>query len=308
MNRPTFFVVGAPKCGTTAVNEYFRAHPGLFVPDRQKDLAYFGADLHRSRPRESLEQYLSYYAPASADQRAGEVCVWYLYSAAATHELKEFCPDAPIFIMLRNPVDLAYSQHSQLVYSHDEDIRDFGEALDAEPQRARGERIAHATGNRPAEGLLYTWLGRYSEHVARYIEVFGQENVHVIVYDDFRADTPGVMRGVFTTLGVDPEPGIEFEIVNGNKVPRSDAAQRWLRTPPPRLEAAFRRLTPSSLHGRVVPYLVQLNTRYQARAALDPKLRVRLENALREDVERLSDILDRDLTGWCDAGRRPAAA
>jgi hypothetical protein len=299
VTRPSFFMVGAPKCGTTAMNEYFRQHPELFIPQRQKDLAYFGEDLHRSRPRESLEEYLAYYERVAPGQRAGEVCVWYLYSPAATAELKAFAPDAPIFVMVRNPVDLLYSQHSQLVYSQDEDIEDFDEALAAEPDRRAGRRIPKATGNRVDEGLYYRFLGEYSPHIERYREVFGPDNVHVIVYDDLRADTPGVVRGIFEKLGVDPGAEIDYRVFNANKVPRSSWAQRLLREPPAGLERAFRTLTPKRLHGRLVPALVRANTRYEPRPPMTEETRRRLQEDFRPEVERLSALLDRDLTGWC---------
>jgi hypothetical protein len=126
MKRPDFFLVGAPKCATTAMTDYLSQHPDIYIPRlREKDVPFFGRDLDLGSRRESLEEYLSFYQDASPSQRAGEACVWYLYSEYAAEELRAFAPDAQILVFLRNPVDLVHSLHTQLVYTQDEDVLDF---------------------------------------------------------------------------------------------------------------------------------------------------------------------------------------
>ena len=140
MRRPDFFIVGAPKCGTTAMNDYLKDHPELFIPARKK-LHFFGSDLELRRSRRiTTQEYLSYFALARAEKRLGEASVWYLYSQRAAAEIKAFSPAARIIIMLRNPVDMMYSMHSQRLYSGKQDIRDFAEALEVEEERRQGLR------------------------------------------------------------------------------------------------------------------------------------------------------------------------
>ena len=119
MRKPDFFIVGAPKGGTTAMNAYLGQHPEIFIAER-KELHFFGTDLDFSSPRITQEQYLSCFSEVQNEKRVGETSVWYLYSKQAAVEIKKFCPSANIIIMLRNPVDMLYSQHSQFLYNGNE--------------------------------------------------------------------------------------------------------------------------------------------------------------------------------------------
>ena len=87
MRRPDFFIVGAPKCGTTAMIDYLKQHPEVFVPDR-KELDYFGSDLVFKGHRLTEAEYLSFFSRATTEKRAGEGSVWYLHSTTAALEIK----------------------------------------------------------------------------------------------------------------------------------------------------------------------------------------------------------------------------
>ena len=85
---------------------------------------------------------ISSFSPArKGEKRLGEASVWYLYSKTAAQEIYSFNPDAQIVVMLRNPADMLYSQHSQFLYNGNEDIEDFSEALAAEPERTKPESV-----------------------------------------------------------------------------------------------------------------------------------------------------------------------
>src|SRR5438093_448879 len=138
--RPDFFIVGAPKCGTTAMYAYLRQHPQIFMPFHKEPL-FFGSDLTTRYGRMSLEEYLALFADASRGQRIGEASAWYLYSATAAAEIKAFAPDAQIVVMLRDPVEVMRAQHSQLLFNMQETLTSFAEALAAEADRRAGRRL-----------------------------------------------------------------------------------------------------------------------------------------------------------------------
>jgi len=213
MRKPDFFIVGAPKCGTTALNDYLQAHPEIFIPAK-KEIHFFGADLQFQRPRVTLSEYLSYFAPVQREKRVGESSVWYLYSQQAAEEIKAFSPAARIIIMLRNPVDMMYSLHSQRVYNDNENLVNFEEALAAEADRRQGKRLYQNASD--AMGSLYRAAATYTPQVQRYFAVFGREQVHIILFDEFARATPEVYRQTCEFLGVDPQFRPEFRIVNAN--------------------------------------------------------------------------------------------
>src|ERR671927_280038 len=151
IRRPDFFIVGAPKCGTTALYVYLKAHPQIFMPFL-KEPHFFGRDLSSRYGRMTLADYLALFAGAKNDQRVGEASSWYLYSRTAAREIKEFSA-ADIIVIFRNPIDMMYAQHSQLLFQRQEEIVDFKEALAAESERRQGHRIPR--GSQCVESFFY---------------------------------------------------------------------------------------------------------------------------------------------------------
>jgi hypothetical protein len=266
----------------------------------RKELHFFGSDLafasFRSRLTEA--EYLSYFehAPASVD-RVGESSVWYLYSERAPEEIKAFEPQAQIIIMLRNPVDLLYSLHSQSLYSGTETIEDFKEALIAEPDRRRGRRLPPGANYTPA--LFYRDLGSYVDRVSRYLSVFDRDNIRIIIFDDLKADIKGVYEDTLRFLGVDDGFVPPFPIVNTSKRVRNRILSDviWGRSMP-FVNRWARDAVPVRLRQRASEWMQRLNSRDVRRPPMDAELRRELQVEFAPEVERLSELIRRDLTHW----------
>ena len=232
--RPNLFLVGAPKSGTTALATYLGEHPDVFMAPWE--LNFFGTDLSfrtstGAPSRIRLEDYLSTFSSHGAQRYRGDHSVFYLYSGDS-HEIRAFAPDARIVIILRNPVDQMYSEHSELLYQGDEDIPDFATALEAEKKdRALGRRIP--AGCRKPFALQYRAVARYHDQVERYLKTFGPARVCVVVHDDLARDTAGEHRRVLEFLQVDPQHEPEFRVVNPNKAVRSATLRDVLRATTP---------------------------------------------------------------------------
>ena len=304
MRKPDFFIVGAPKSGTTAMADYLGQHPDIFMPE-YKDSNTFGSDLlfehNVNHPpdkfRVDYDTFLSWYKAATTEARLGEASVLYLVSKRAAEEIKAFNPSAQIIAMLRNPVDMLYAVHGHFLLDLNEDIDDFSEALDAEADRRNGKRIP-ATCYTPS-GLFYSDLAAYSEHLSRYFRAFGRENIHVIIFDDMKGDTSSAYRDTLEFLGVDPNFEAELGIRNAARRLRSRALQQWIVNPPwPLRTIALRLSRVVSLRNLVNEALVRLNTVTQPREPMSFQLRRHLQDKLRPEVERLSELLGRDLTHW----------
>jgi hypothetical protein len=295
MRRPDFFIVGAPKCGTTAMNDYLQAHPEIFVPAK-KEIHFFGTDLAFRTGRQLTEaEYLSYFALAQDEKRLGEASVWYLYSQQAAAEIKAFSPAARIIIMLRNPVDMMYSLHSQRLYNGRETISDFAKALATEAMHGRKEWDRKGALN--AVGFSYREAATYTPQVQRYFDVFGREQVQVIIFDDFARATPEVYRQTCEFLQVDSQFQPEFRIVNANKGVHSAALRSFLRYPPGLVRWLLKLLDRPARQG-FKGWLRRLNTRYESRPPMDPGLRRQLQAEFAPEVEQLRALLGRDLTLW----------
>lgn len=274
--------------------EYLRQHPQIFMPFHKEPL-FFGEDLTRRYGRMTLDEYESLFAAARPGQRIGEASAWYLYSRSAAQEICAFAPRAQIVVMLRNPVDVMYAQHSQLLFNQQEEIASFEEALSAEDDRREGRRLP--PGPIRPENLFYRDMVRFADQLERYFDVFGRESVHVIIHDDLRADLPGVYRDLLDFLHVSGDFRPSFEKQNENKRVRNQWLQRLIFQPP-----GWRWLVPRlrryPLIHRLRGRLLTLNSEKRRRAPLDPALRARLVEDLAPEIRRLGELLDRDLTAW----------
>lgn len=294
MARPNFFIVGAPRSGTTALSHYLKQHPDIFIPDR-KEMHHFGPDLNLNSPFEDDIAYLSEFEGATDEKRVGEASVYYIYSKLAPAQIKQFEPSAKIIIMLRNPVDMIYSLHNRFVINGYDDIADFRAALEAEPDRKQGKRIPeHFEAPR---FLIYRDNAKYSEHVKRYLEAFDPENIHVIIYDDFKNDTPKSYADTLAFLEVSKNFRPGFKIINQTRQVRSSALASMLFFPPGFI-LALEKKSPLARKRYLRKILYKLNTPKKPLAPMDPRLRRKLQAELAPDVERLSSILGRDLTHW----------
>jgi hypothetical protein len=303
MPRPDFYLVGALKSGTSAMASYLGQHPDIYLP--VKEVCFFGSDLefrrtlHRTGDwfRPSEERYLSFFDNHANQARIGEASAYYLCSTRAAAEIQAFSPNASIIVMLRNPADMLRSMHNHWLFSLNEDIADFGEALSAEEDRRNDRRIPESAFW--PHGLCYRSIPKYSEQLERFFGVFGRERVNVVLFDDFRDNTRETYARILQSLGVDPSYEANFEIVNPSRQARSRVLQRLFVDPPQWVRKLARPILDNpKLREQARRAANQLNTRVASRPATSPAIRAELTEYFRPEVERLSELLQRDLSAW----------
>lgn len=295
IKKPNFFIVGAPKCGTTAFYTYLKEHPDIFMSSI-KEPQFFADDvLGDLRGVRTLDDYLNCFAAAEREEVIGEASVAYLGSRAALHGIKAFNPSAQIIIMLRSPVEVMYSEYSQRILDTREPSVSFEVALKAEdegklsPWRRQGDKLI---------GLSLRETVRFFYQVREYFQVFGREKIHVIIYDDFKKDTAGTYVEALRFLGVRPDFRPPFKVVHANRRVRSRQLQEFLIHPPDLARRIARTLLPQPIRRLGGNSLLRLNSPNTPRPPMNPTLRRNLKKELEVDVERLSGILDRDLSHW----------
>lgn len=297
--RPNFFIVGAPKCGTTALHEYLRPHPNIFLP-KVKEPHFFATDLGAYPAVKTMEEYTRLFAESTEEQvRIGEASVYYLRSRVALPRIREFNPDARIIAMFRNPVDMVHSLHSQLLYWSLETESDFESAWRLQERRARGLDLPRRI---PSPLLVqYAEVGQFGTQAQRLLSLFPREQVKLILYDDFAASPRKVYDEVIDFLGLPRDNRTEFPRINENKRARMAWLRDFYRKPPPLLHRAFRGLKQIAGARGIVAVkkkIVDLNTIREARPPLSPAFRAELVEAFRGEVTLLSRIMNRDLSHW----------
>jgi sulfotransferase family protein len=304
---PDFFIVGHPKCGTTALYEMLRRHPQIHM-SVEKEPWFFSTELRfRAPPRkpvgipETLEDYLALFAGAVPGQRIGEASTTYLWSRAAAGAIAEVQPDARIIAILREPAGFLRSLHLQFLEAHIETEPDLRRALSFEDAR-RGGGLADKHAYWP-QMLLYSEHVRYVEQLCRYEEQFPAEQLLVLVYDDFRADNEAIVRRVLRFLEVDGATPIEAIDANPTVRPRSQRLHGLVhalsvgRGPASRtVKAAVKALTPDGPR-RDLLHTFRRRVVYRAptTTADDESLMRELRVRFKPEVLALSEHLERDL-------------
>jgi hypothetical protein len=297
MRKPDFFIVGAPRCGTTALHTYLGEHPEIFM-SAEKEPHFFSTDVPSSEFTRDEQKYLSLFAGARHEKRVGEASVFYLCSQRAATEIHAFCPSASIIIMLRDPIEMMYSLHRRHLFVGAETVGDFRAALAAEEERKRGGRLPPKPY--PVQPLLYREMATYTPQVRRYLDVFGWRQVHVIIFDEFTSDTARVYRETCEFLGVSPDFRPEFPVVNADQRLRSKTLRNVLLSPPTSLVRGLARaVVPRPFRHRLYSGLKSFAVVDAQRPPLDAQLRRQLQAEFAPEVEQLSALLKRDLRHWC---------
>ncbi|HTA05930.1 MAG TPA: sulfotransferase [Solirubrobacteraceae bacterium] len=292
---PDFFIVGHPKSGTTALYEMLRSHPDIYMPDLKETL-FFARELHPGlRPQDpqpdTLEEYLSLFASARADQRAGEASPSYLRSREAAARIAAVQPHARIIAILREPASFLRSMHLELLKDHVETEKDLRKAIAREQVRREQKPVLWYSHERV----------EYAEQLRRYHEAFGPEQVLVLIYDDFRADNEATVRRVLNFLGVDETAPIAASEANPTVLVRSPRAYDMVRSlylgrgpVASAVKATIKALTPQQARHDGMRKLRD-QVLYGKPPAPDEALMLELRQSFKGEVQALSDYLGRDL-------------
>src|SRR6056297_3072691 len=135
IKKPNFFIIGAPKCGTTSMARYLGEHPDIFFSD-PKEPNFFNTDFSDEyRKVTNIKDYLKLFRGADKYKRVGEGSVMYLFSKEAISNILEFNPKAKFIVMTRNEVEMFRSLHLQLLSSLEENEKDPEKAWRLQKER-----------------------------------------------------------------------------------------------------------------------------------------------------------------------------
>lgn len=294
MSKPNFFIVGSAKAGTTAMYEFLKDHPDVFLPTR-KEINYFGSDLTHtasSTAARNEEDYLLLYKGWKGAKIVGDTSTNYLYSKRAAEEIYQFNPLSYVIIMLRNPVDVMYSLYFQMLFNGNEDIQSFEEALAAEELRKQGQRLP--ANMRIQENLYYRERVKFANQVLRYKNTFPKEQLMILLQEDLLSDPQNTFRQVLEFLQIDTNYHPDFYLVNTNKEVRSPLLRKFYRHP---LAIGLSRRFPN-LGQSVYQFIRNLNTRYAKRPPMNPELRRQLLVEYIPEIDALGQVINRDLSHW----------
>lgn len=296
---PSFFIVGAPRCGTTALSKALARNPHISF-SKPKETHYLLQDRPDQSLQEQREVYLATYHPGLGDahQAIGDGSVTYLYEPDAIRRALDFDPRARFIVQVRDPLDMLASYHSRLIYQLDEDESDFGRAWDLQGERAQGRALPKRC--RDPRMLMYGHAAMLGELVERLFETAGRERCHVVFFEDLTTRTRETYLNVLEFLGVDDDGQSEFKQRRESAGFRYAWLQQYVMNPPP-WTLHLLKLSKGRLLKRLKPLrrrIKNMNNRPQSRPALSAAMRLRLREHFAADVARLGALTHRDLSHW----------
>tara|TARA_R110002110_G_scaffold412641_1_gene638793 strand:+ start:18028 stop:18906 length:879 start_codon:yes stop_codon:yes gene_type:complete len=288
--RPNFFIVGAPKCGTTAWVDYLSCHPDICFSS-SKEPHFFSEDFPKFRWACSLDSYLDFFQDCENFKIIGDASVQYLYSKTAAQKISEFSPNAKILIMLREPSSFIRSYHNQLLMNCDETETDLRKAWGM--SGVRSSETVPKTCREPAF-LDYKRVGRFSEQVERYLNYFPFHQVKIVFMHDWIDDPRRLYMALMDFLALRDDQKAEFPVVHAAKHVSSRRLHRLSQRPPDSLKMIMSsiRKIPGLGNFRGSNITRKLNYRVGYNKAVDNELMREIEAYFAEDQINLSHLVD----------------
>ncbi len=291
---PNFFILGAAKAGTTALYDILKQHPQIYL-SYVKEPMFFS---HDENYRQGPDWYSRTFFPgAQRYSLRGEATPHYLYWAekAAPRMRRAYGNDEPRFvIMLRDPVQRAYSWYWNMVKEGKEDLP-FVEALEKEAERLR----THWDSLYAQGSMVYGYYrgGCYASQIEEYLKFFRREQFYFLLQEDLKDPKNSAFVGLLEFLGIEKQVELRPVVSNPAAMPRSRTLHHWLHGPSA-LKDRIKKVVPLRWRYRFKILLTEANLQPISYPKLDETLAAELRRRYQDEIARLEVIIGRDLSGW----------
>lgn len=289
MPKPNFFIIGAVKGGTTSLYVYLKQHPQVFMTSR-KEPNFFLHDVANPSPEvpiQSWKEYAALFKEVTNESVIGEASPGYLASSTAYGRIAAYAPDSKLLSVLRNPCDRAYSHflmkyRSQLVDMRETEVLDYFLTMFQEDRSL----------------MLH---GFYFESLQRYLSVFDRSQMEIFLFEDLKNNLDEMMKQIFRFLDVETMFQISTATYNKGGIPKNKTQYALMNT----LRYSFNKTLKPFMPEKVIEPIYDLyNTVKNRNLSVPPNLSFECRKILidnyREDILRLQDLLQRDLSQWSE--------
>lgn len=311
MKLPNFFIVGAAKSGTSSLYFYLKQHPEIYLsPIKEtfyfckdinkknfkkpfKEKKYVDLNLYLNHPKlelkhiayvEKWKYYSQLFREVQNEKAIGEICNGYLYSKNAAKNIYKTIPKAKILMILRNPIERAFSHFLMDLRDGRQENRNFLESVLKDfHQKEKGWGINY----------LYIDLGLYYNQVKRYFDIFPKQNIKVILFDDFQKNVETTLKNIFEFIGVNSSVEI-----NTNKKYNIAYIPRFQKISNLLTKYNIRKFFSSLLKGPLKKYAKEIWFGDKSLIKLTLKDRKKLIPYFEKDIDKLSQLIERDLSFW----------
>lgn len=288
MKRPTFLIVGVQKAGTTSVYNYLQQHPQVYMSPiketnfLEKDWELAAETGQRNKNGiNTFADYCQLFENVQDEIAVGEISPNYLFHYQTSAErIQRYVPSAKLIAILRNPIERAYSDYLMHV-------------RDAISNKSLSEQIQTS-----AHKSFIIRKGFYFTPLQHYFEQFGDQ-LGVYLYEELCADPAQFMSNLYRFIGVDDLALDTSKKAQVAQVPKVKLVNDLLQRQNPlraSIASLLKPLLPEAARQNLRQKLVQLNS--QDKTSLSPEERQGLIEIYREDILKLQDLIQRDLSAW----------
>lgn len=312
-NHPNFFVIGAAKCGTTTLYDFLEQHPDVYMsPIKEphhfsKDIVmenfsdeykhylktrnvnlseYLQSDLSRKIWEwyiSDYNQYLQLFKNVKNEKAIGEISNGYLFSEVAAQEIYKKYPEAKIIMILRNPVERAYSHYLANVRDGRTTLNFRDELIEDSKKTRKGWCISHS----------YVEMGLYHDQVKRFMDVFPSSQIKIYLNDDLRINASSVGKDLFQFLAINLNSTIDYsKKQNEARLPKSAGIMKLITQTG--LKRKIFRALPIKMQEKVKPLFFK--------EGKIPKIsnddRAWVLEKYKSDITKTQNLIGRDLSGW----------
>lgn len=308
--KPNLFIVGAAKSGTTSLYHYLDQHPDVhmspikephyfckdirckdFTETYKKNVCF---DVEKYLRKKNLEkkhisfvenheEYLQLFRDARRERYLGETSTGYLYSSIASNEIYKFNHESMIIMVLRNPIERAFSHWTMDLRGNDVYRESFVGAIKDDMEKTdKGWGKSH----------LYIELGLYYEQVKRYLEIFPEKQILILMYDDLKNNQKFFFSELFNFLKITPSN------IDSNKKYNSAGIPAY-----PMLRSLLKQLGIINVASKILPLKWKKNiSKTMTNTGSLPELRKKDIDAIKyhfiDDIQKLEKLINRDLSSW----------
>jgi len=302
LNIPNLFVIGAPKCGTSALAQYLSEHESVFFSEPKEPFFFVSECVHMRSQHflDTQEHYLELFAEAEPSKHKviAEGSTNYLWSKNAVSEIEKLNCSAKYIVILRDPVEVVHGFHMEQVYARNEHITDFDEAWSMQEQRLNGEGFSKYC--RVPEFLQYREFALFGLQLERLFSLVPKERVLVLFQEDMKKDMTKVYSSVMDFLNIKNDKRTSFPKINSAHVHRSNWIANFILSPPGFLEKPMLLFRKYAREKK--PRFIECAKKYlkkeQKRASLKDSTVRGLRESFSEDICLTERILGVSLNHW----------
>lgn len=301
---PNFVIIGGGKSGTTSLDYYLNQHPEIFMCPR-KEPNFFGYELaqeadFKDDPSElfyyqmsvtNQDEYLNLFKNARPEQTVGEVSVTYLYHKTACQQIHHHISNAKIIVILRQPTERLYSRFLHLARIDKLPSKNFEDCLD------KNNTIWWTRNDLIKEGFIY-------KHLSKFYRQFPPENIKVFMFEDLKKDPHKLMSELYEFIGVDKnfQPDMSVKLNTSGFI-----KNKWFNSifgEAKGMIKTARFVLPKTLYAKLKndPVLLKIKNKVRQKnlykPQLDPALKNEINKIYAEDIKKLSQLINKDLSHW----------